>query len=113
MVENNSTTFRCNICNKKYKDKSGLWYHNKKFHMNYNTLDNTLDNTLYDNNDNIVKNNTLDNTLDNTLYDYKEIIEKKMILNINVKNVIKILITTKIDGNMKKYVKLQKIMLIY
>ena len=33
MVENNSTTFRCNICNKNYKDKSGLWYHNKKYHM--------------------------------------------------------------------------------
>ncbi len=24
----------CNICNKKYKDKSGLWYHNKKYHTN-------------------------------------------------------------------------------
>ena len=32
MVENNSTTFRCNMCNKNYKDKSGLWYHNNKYH---------------------------------------------------------------------------------
>jgi hypothetical protein len=32
MVENISTTFRCNICNKNYKDKSGIWYHNKKYH---------------------------------------------------------------------------------
>ena len=32
MVENNLTTFRCNICNKNYKDKSGLWYHNNKYH---------------------------------------------------------------------------------
>jgi len=39
MVENNSTKFRCNICNKNYKDKSGLWYHNNKCHKtvsNYN-----------------------------------------------------------------------------
>jgi len=76
MVENNSTQFRCNICNKNYKDKSGIWYHNKKYHLGNKSDDNTLDNTLYDNNDNIVKNNTLDNTLDNTLYDNKEIIEK-------------------------------------
>jgi len=34
MVENNSTKFRCNICNKNYKDKSGLWYHNNKYHIN-------------------------------------------------------------------------------
>jgi hypothetical protein len=33
MVENKSTTFRCNICNKNYKDKSGLWYHNNKYHV--------------------------------------------------------------------------------
>lgn len=24
----------CNLCNKHYKDNSGLWYHNKKFHQN-------------------------------------------------------------------------------
>ena len=35
-----------------------------------------MDNTLYNNNENILRNNTLDNTLDNTLYDNKEIIEK-------------------------------------
>ena len=33
MVENISTeVFRCEPCNKRYKDKSGLWYHNKKYH---------------------------------------------------------------------------------
>ena len=32
MVENISTAFRCNVCNKNYKDKTGLWYHNKKYH---------------------------------------------------------------------------------
>jgi hypothetical protein len=37
MVENNSTKFRCNICNKNYKDKSGLWYHNNKCHGNNNS----------------------------------------------------------------------------
>ena len=37
MVENNSTTFRCNICNKNYKDKTGIWYHNKKYHGNNNS----------------------------------------------------------------------------
>lgn len=26
----------CNICNKEYKDKSGLWYHNKKYHNEIN-----------------------------------------------------------------------------
>jgi hypothetical protein len=31
-VENNNNNFRCDICNKHYKDKSGLWYHNKKYH---------------------------------------------------------------------------------
>ena len=33
MVENNLTIFRCNICNKNYKDKSGLWYHNNRYHI--------------------------------------------------------------------------------
>ena len=37
MVENNSYQFRCNICNKNYKDKSGLWYHNNKYHGNNNS----------------------------------------------------------------------------
>ena len=32
-VENNIDKFRCNICDKLYKDKSGLWYHNKKNHI--------------------------------------------------------------------------------
>ncbi len=35
MVENNShMKYRCNNCNKIYKDKSGLWYHNNKYHNN-------------------------------------------------------------------------------
>ncbi len=37
-VENNNDKFRCNICNKSYKDKSGLWYHNKKHHVENNDL---------------------------------------------------------------------------
>jgi hypothetical protein len=33
MVENiNTDAYRCILCNKKYSDKSGLWYHNKKYH---------------------------------------------------------------------------------
>ena len=32
MVENNSTQFRCNICNKIYASQSSLCNHNKKFH---------------------------------------------------------------------------------
>ncbi len=33
MVENiEMKQFICDLCNKNYKDKSGLWYHNKKFH---------------------------------------------------------------------------------
>ena len=33
MVENiPSSKYRCNKCNKNYKDKSGLWYHNNKNH---------------------------------------------------------------------------------
>ena len=31
-VENNIDKFRCETCNKLYKDKSGIWYHNKKYH---------------------------------------------------------------------------------
>ena len=33
-VENTDSKFRCNICDKSYKDKSGIWYHNKKYHKN-------------------------------------------------------------------------------
>ena len=32
-VENTDSKFRCNICDKSYKDKSGIWYHNKKYHF--------------------------------------------------------------------------------
>jgi exonuclease VII large subunit len=36
-VENNIDKFRCETCNKSYKDKSGIWYHNKKFHKDIYT----------------------------------------------------------------------------
>ena len=33
MVENNKTkVYRCDECDKNYKDKTGLWYHNNKYH---------------------------------------------------------------------------------
>ena len=33
MVEKVETkAFTCEYCKKNYKDKSGLWYHNKKYH---------------------------------------------------------------------------------
>jgi len=33
MVENNcNMKYTCDICDKSYKDKSGLWYHNRKYH---------------------------------------------------------------------------------
>lgn len=36
MVEKNENDdFTCILCDKKYKDKSGLWYHNKKYHSTY------------------------------------------------------------------------------
>ena len=49
MVENNyNMNYSCDICNKNYKDKSGLWYHNKKYHSiadnKKQTIDNILDN---------------------------------------------------------------------
>jgi len=35
MVENNyNMKYTCDICDKSYKDKSGLWYHNRKYHDN-------------------------------------------------------------------------------
>ena len=37
-VENNIYKFRCDICNKSYKDKSGLWYHNNKNHNKILTI---------------------------------------------------------------------------
>ena len=59
MVENIITyVFKCNECNKNYKDKSGLWYHNKKHHQpNINILStlssqniNTLSTQSHENN---------------------------------------------------------------
>jgi len=39
MVENIvKKCYICNICDKQYKDKSGLWYHNNKFHSNNTTI---------------------------------------------------------------------------
>jgi hypothetical protein len=38
IVENTVCNFRCEICNKNYKDKSGLWYHNKKHNINKNII---------------------------------------------------------------------------
>jgi hypothetical protein len=35
--------FRCEKCNKSYKDKSGLWYHNNKYHQINISSENTLD----------------------------------------------------------------------
>ena len=36
-VENNIDKFRCETCNKSYKDKSDIWYHNKKYHKDIYT----------------------------------------------------------------------------
>ena len=60
MVENNyNMNYSCDICNKNYKDKSGLWYHNKKYHSISDNKKQTIDNIL----DN--KKQTIDNILDN------------------------------------------------
>ena len=39
-----STEFICNICNKKYKDKSGLWKHNKKCGEQQTSVSSEFDN---------------------------------------------------------------------
>jgi len=56
MVENNSSIkYRCELCNKNYKDKSGLWYHNNKYHIipdnKMQTFDNIPDNKMQTFND--------------------------------------------------------------
>ena len=39
MVENiEKKCYSCNICDKQYKDKSGLWYHNNKYHNKNTTI---------------------------------------------------------------------------
>jgi hypothetical protein len=55
----NNDAFICKICNKQYKNKSGIWKHNNKYHEN---KDNTFHNTFRD----------IHNTLHNTLNDKKE-----------------------------------------
>ena len=38
-VDNTShDVFNCNICNKSYKDRTGLWKHNKKYHIQTSTI---------------------------------------------------------------------------
>jgi len=48
MVENNNTkVFRCDKCDKNYKDKTGLWYHNNKYHKNNSPKNaNQIDETI-------------------------------------------------------------------
>ena len=59
MVENLLNHFRCKLCNKNYKDKSGLWYHNNKYHnKSHNTIDN---HTIIIDNHNIITNTINDN----------------------------------------------------
>ena len=59
MVENLLNHFRCELCNKNYKDKSGLWYHNNKYH---NVINNHNDNhTIIIDNHNIINNTINDN----------------------------------------------------
>ena len=50
MKSNNNKEYKCIICAKEYKDKSGIWYHNKKYHT-----DNKNKMTL--NNDTFILNN--------------------------------------------------------
>lgn len=65
MVENNSSIkYRCELCNKNYKDKSGLWYHNHKYH------------TIPDN-----KMQTFDNIPDNKKQTFDNITNKKQTFN--------------------------------
>lgn len=49
---NNPDVFKCNICNKNYRDRTGLWKHNKKYHE-------LLDNRKYNHD------NPIDNHIDN------------------------------------------------
>ena len=54
-VENNIDNFRCIICNKSYKDKSGLWYHNNKYH---NIQQHQISSNLLKNSSNLLKNSS-------------------------------------------------------
>jgi hypothetical protein len=49
------TEFVCNICNKKYKDKSGLWKHNKKCSEHTINEQQTSVSSEFDNPENLIK----------------------------------------------------------
>jgi hypothetical protein len=49
------TEFICNICNKKYKDKSGLWKHNKKCGEHTINEQQTSVSSEFDNPENLIK----------------------------------------------------------
>jgi hypothetical protein len=89
MVENNHDyAYKCDICNKLYKDKSGLWYHNKKIHTDISTkfLNNSSINL--NNSSKLIKNN-LNNNLKcymcNKIYSRSDNL-KRHLLNCNKKN---------------------------
>jgi hypothetical protein len=52
---NFNNTFECNICNKKYTNKSGIWKHNNKYHKDSCIQNNT---NLHKNPTEIIKNPT-------------------------------------------------------
>jgi hypothetical protein len=37
--KNTNTNFMCNLCNKMYKDRTGLWKHKRKCKVSNNNLD--------------------------------------------------------------------------
>jgi hypothetical protein len=37
-METINNNFLCNICNKQYKNKSGIWKHNNKYHVNKDNI---------------------------------------------------------------------------
>jgi hypothetical protein len=49
-----SKTYTCDKCNKKYKDNSGLWRHNKKCYFNRQIINNVIN--IDDNDSNIINN---------------------------------------------------------
>jgi hypothetical protein len=69
----NTSAFSCRNCNKKYKGRNGLWYHEQKClikEMNKNSIiENTIvENTIVENT--IVENTIVENTIvENTIFD--------------------------------------------